>query len=116
MPAVDFSAVKARVSMDDVLRLIGWKANFTEPSGLRGNCPLCGAGKKNSRSFAVCDKGFSCFSCLAKGDQLRLYSCVMKLTVFQAAHELCGLLGVDVPVQGRTQRPAETPRNGEEER
>ncbi len=110
-PPIDFKAVKDLVSMDDVLRLIGWKPVRREPSGLRGPCPVHQSHNPRSRSFAVCEKGYCCFGCNACGDQIDLYARVNGLGLYEGAQALCEAMGIAVP------RPAfYRQRNGEEER
>lgn len=76
-------------------------------SELRGVCPLCGAGKKNSASapFAVKPgKGtWRCYVCDAHGDVVDLEQQLRGGTPVEAARRLVG----DAPLPARTSRPAE---------
>ncbi len=115
MPLVDFTELKRRVSMRDVLQLIGWTPDHYEPAGLRGRCPIHLSSSPRSRSFSVSEAGFQCFSCKARGDQIRLYATVKGVDVYRAAHQLAEALGFAVPYQTAA-RPVGKVRNGEEER
>ncbi len=111
MPSIDFDRVKDLVRMDDVLRIIGWRHVRREPTGLRGPCPIHRSSNPRSRSFAASEKGFCCFGCNQRGDQLRLYALVIGQPIYPATVQLCAVLGVPVPYL-----PSHPPRNGEEER
>lgn len=109
MPGIDFKAVRALVSMAQVLEIVGFVA--TEVSGLqrRGPCPVHRSSSPSSRVFSVnLQKNvFRCFRCGAEGNQLDLYAAVTRESVYQAALDLCQRLGIDPP---RLKPPRQGPR------
>ena len=95
---IDFDALKAMVPMRDVLFLIGWTPTVHRGGGqYRGRCPLHKTEDPRSVAFAVKDDGFTCHKCKEHGDQVRLYALWRKLTMVQAAVELCRELHLVVP-------------------
>jgi DNA primase len=99
MPGVCFRQVRARVSLRDVLELLGWQPRTRRGDQLRGPCPLHGSTAPTSRGFAVhLGKGvFHCFRCGAGGNALDLYAAATRQPLHPAAVELCRRLGHDVP-------------------
>ena len=97
MRPVDFVRLKELAPMRDVLRLLEWRPFRVEGRELRGPCPIHQSSSPRSRSFAVCDDGFYCHSCHAKGDQVRLWATVKGVGFYTAAHQLAEALGFAVP-------------------
>jgi hypothetical protein len=111
-PAIDFAAVRAAVTMAAVLQLLGFHANSSHGAQQRGPCPLHGSTSGTSRCFSAhLDKhSFHCFKCGRSGNALDLWAHANRLSVYDAAIDLCGRLGIPVPTL-----PAAPPRNREEE-
>jgi DNA primase len=99
MPSVDFRAVRAMVSMAEVLRLLDYPLPRAEPDSLRGSCPVHRSTSSKSRTFSVHLKRnlFRCFSCGAAGNHLDLYAAVTRQGLYQAALDLCEKLHRPVP-------------------
>ena len=99
MPAIDFQAVRERISMSDVLDLIGFELQSRSGLALRGPCPIHRSQTPRSRSFAVQleRKVYHCCRCGAGGNHLDLYAAVTQQGVYQAALDLCAKLQVPVP-------------------
>ena len=97
MPSLDFQAVRAAVSISQVLEIAGFVA--TEQSGdqVREPCPVHGSTSPDSRSFSVNlpRNTFQCFKCGAKGNQLDLYAAVTRLPIHEATLQLCEQTGID---------------------
>lgn len=108
MPLIDFHELKQRVSMADVLALLGWTPTVKLGLEQRGRCPFHESNSRRPRSFACHPDGWYCHKCQRGGDQLRLYAEVKGLDVYHAALELCERLRIKVPCLLRW--------NGEEER
>lgn len=102
MPYIDFEELKHRVSVEDVMRLIGWKPSYRDRGGYRGPCPIHKSRSPTSKSFSVSQDGFQCFTCKAKGDLIRLYATVIGVREYPAALQLAAILGVELPLK----RPA----------
>ncbi len=91
MPWVDYSELRRRLDMEEVLSWMDWRANVRKGEYLRGSCPLCGESKSpRARNFVVhiSRKLFKCFRCNAGGDVLVLWSKHRKTKLIEAANEL----------------------------
>jgi putative transposase len=110
-PAIDFAAVKAAVTMAAVLQLLGFKPNSTHGAQQRGPCPLHGSTSGTSRCFSAnLDQNlFHCFKCGNGGNALELWAKAQRLTIYDAAIDLCQRLSIPLPAL-----PPEN-RNREEE-
>ncbi len=90
---IDFAALRAQVSMEQVLAHLGWldKLKGSGPQR-RGPCPLHAASDARQRSFSVHlgKKVFQCFHppCGAKGNVLDLWAATQRLPLYQAALHL----------------------------
>jgi DNA primase len=76
VPAIDFQAVRERISMAEVLALIGFEPQARSGSALRGSCPIHRSQRPRSRSFSVQldRKVYRCFRCGSAGNHLDLYA------------------------------------------
>jgi hypothetical protein len=93
---VDFKALKARVTFDDVIRMLDLPMSSipgTTPTQYRGPCPRCKQGGPRAL-VATEGKGFSCFAqglpqdqrpC---GDVIAFYAHVMDVPMRQAAENI----------------------------
>lgn len=109
-PAIDFTAVRAAVTMTAVLGLLGFQPKSSHGTQQRGPCPLHGSTSGTSRCFSVnlADQIFHCFKCGRSGNALDLWAHATRQTPYDAAIDLCQRLHVAVP-------PLPTQRNREEE-
>lgn len=109
MPGVDYQAIRAAVTMTQVLDLISFEATERLGEQLRGPCPIHGPSSESSRSFSanVAKNAFRCFRCGASGNQLDLWAAVSKMKLHAATIALCERLGIDVPSIPATQ-PSKT--------
>lgn len=101
-PLIDFDALRQQVRMADVLQLVGVKITTLRADGARCPCPLHGSGP-GSRSLSVeLRKGmWRCVKCGQGGNLLDFYACVRQLPLYEAAIELAGRLGVELPTKPR---------------
>jgi transposase InsO family protein len=108
--AIDFAAVRASVSMAEVLELLHFTPRHVAGVQQRGPCPVHGSTSPRSRSFSVnlADNTFQCFKCGAAGNHLDLWVAATKQSLYSAAKDLCRQLKRPLPCQ-------EVTRNGEEE-
>ncbi len=99
MPGVDFDVLREEITMRQVLDLLGFEPSGVSGDQLRGPCPVHGSSSDRSRSFSVnLTKGrYYCFKCNSKGNQLQLWAAVHRLSVYQAAVDLCNSIGRNVP-------------------
>jgi len=98
-PGIRFAEARARVTLADVLDLIGFVAREARRDQLRGPCPVHRSTSPGSRSFSANLKRqvYQCFKCGSAGNQLDLYAAVSGLPLFEAAVALCERLHRDVP-------------------
>jgi len=98
-PAIDFDAVRVAITLAAVLQLLGFKANSTHGAQQRGPCPLHGSTSGTSRCFSANleKEVFHCFKCGCSGNALDLWAKANRLTVYDAAIDLCERLGIPLP-------------------
>ena len=103
MPGIDYTELRTRIAIADVLRLCGFHAAETAGDQIRGTCPIHGSSSPTSRSFSanLRKNNFRCFKCGASGNQLDLWVAISKLPLHEAARDLCAKLGIDVPEMRR---------------
>jgi putative transposase len=110
-PLIDFAAVHAAITMTAVLQLLGFQPQSTHGAQQRGPCPLHGSTAGTSRCFSANLElhTFRCFKCGNSGNALELWARATRLSMYDAAIDLCQRLAIPLPML-----PAAT-RNGEEE-
>jgi transposase InsO family protein len=111
-PAIDFAAVRAAVTLAAVLPLLGFRPTSTRGAQQRGPCPLHGSTSGTSRCFSANleQQLFHCFKCGRSGNALDLWAHANRLSIYDAALDLCERLHLPLPT---LQSPS--PRNREEE-
>jgi DNA primase len=99
MPGIRFAEVRARVTMSEVLGLVGFIPCETSGDQVRGPCPVHRSATPSGRSFSANLRLhiYRCFKCGAAGNQLDLYASVTGLSLFAATVELCERLHREVP-------------------
>jgi DNA primase len=112
MRPIDFNIVAQVVSLDDVLRILGWRAEYQTGPERRGSCPIHPSGHAVSRSFAVKGNMWYCHVCKKGGNQIDLYQLVSGKPVLEAAVEMCKKQGVPIPYLPRRPRKPRPPRTG----
>lgn len=99
MPGVDFNVLRKEVSMQDVLRQLRFPPVGRSGNQLHGPCPVHGSRSPGSRTLSVnvntCR--YYCHKCHSHGNQLELWAAVHKLSLYDAAVNLCRALGREVP-------------------
>jgi hypothetical protein len=112
LPAIDFAAVRAAITMAAVLQLLGFKPKSTQGAQQRGPCPLHGSTSGTSQCFSanLDEHMFQCFKCGCSGNALDLWAKAKQMTIYDAAIDLCQRLAIPLPTL-----PTTTPRNKEEE-
>ena len=103
-PLLDYAAIRARISIADVLALVNDHPLRMRASQCRGRCPLHQRESHNgSRStcFSVNLQRniFKCFGCGAQGNQLDLWRLYIRLPLYQATLELCRRLNITPPTK-----------------
>src|SRR5258705_2853023 len=99
LPAIDFAAVRAAITMAAVLQLLGFKAHSTHGAQQRGPCPLHGSTSGTSRCFSanLDQHVFHCFKCGRSGNALDLWAQANRLSSYDAALDLCQRLNIPLP-------------------
>jgi transposase InsO family protein len=97
-PAIDFTAVRAAVTMAAVLDLVGFQARTSYGTQQRGPCPLHGSTTGTSRCFSanLAQHTFHCFKCGRSGNALELWAQATRQSIYDAAVDLCRRLGMAV--------------------
>jgi putative transposase len=108
-PAIDFAAVRAAVTLAAVLELLGFHAHSSRGAQQRGPCPLHGSASGTSRCFSAnLDKHtFHCFKCNRSGNALDLWAQANRLSIYDAAIDLCNRLHLPLPSLPNQQRNSE---------
>jgi putative transposase len=98
-PAIDFTAVRAAVTMAAVLELLGFHAASSRGGQQRGPCPLHGSTRGTSRCFSASleERTFHCFKCGRSGNALDLWAQATQQTPYDAALDLCQRLAIPLP-------------------
>lgn len=99
MPGIDFAAVRCRISLAQVLDLVGFVPTRSRAEKLRGTCPVrrCITRDRCCFSANLARNQFSCFKCGLGGSQLELWAYATNQNLYPATIDLCGRLGIDVP-------------------
>jgi len=97
MPGIDFVALCARITMEEVLELLGFRPVRRIGSRVRGRCPFdCGDSPRDFvANLAV--RRYRCFSCHRSGNQLELWAAVQREPFHEAVRNLCQRLSIDPP-------------------
>ena len=103
MPGVDFDRIRAEITMEQVLSLLGFQPSKRSGRQWYGRCPLHGSGTGRCHSFSVnvAIGRYYCHHCRSHGNQLELWAAVTKQPLYQAAIDLCHHLGGEIPWIGR---------------
>jgi len=98
-PAIDFAAVRAAVTIAQVLTLLGFVPRSDHAGQQRGACPLHGATSGTARCFSVNTQAhsFHCFKCGRSGNALDLWAAAQHLSIYDAAIDLCQRLQIPLP-------------------
>jgi DNA primase len=102
MASIDYPLVRAAISMQSVLDLLGFVPSERRGDQLRGPCPIHHSKSPESRSFStnLARNAFRCFSCGAASNQIDLWSLTQSLSLFDSATDLCDRLTIPVPLRG----------------
>jgi hypothetical protein len=115
-PAIDFAAVRAAITIAQVLALLGFQARTDRAGQQRGPCPLHGATPGTACCFSVNTQAhpFHCFKCGRGGNALDLWALANRLSIYDAAVDLCQRLNVPLalltplPTGNREEEPVAT--------
>ena len=99
MPGIDFDRLRAEISMQQVLQLLGFQPTRCRSDQWYGGCPLPDCTPRSHACFSanVTLERYYCHRCHRHGHQLELWAAATGLPLHQAAVDLCATLGHDVP-------------------
>jgi hypothetical protein len=99
-PAIDFAAVWAAITIAQVLTLLGFVPHAEHATQQRGACALHGSRHGTPRCFSVNTQThtFHCFKCGRSGNALDLWAASKRLSIYDAAVDLCQRLNVPLPL------------------
>ena len=99
-PAIDFAAVRAAITIAQVLALLGFVPRSDHAGQQRGACPLHGSTHGTARCFSVNLNAhtFHCFKCGRSGNALDLWATAQRLPIYDAAIDLCQRLHIPLPL------------------
>lgn len=109
MPGIDYRELRTRISMAEVLKLLGFQAITVRGAQLRGCCPVHGVSRtawvehrhrqRHLAPFSVnLDKQvYHCFQCGSSGNALDLWASAHRLPLYAAAIDLCQALEITPP-------------------
>src|SRR5207244_11495121 len=99
-PAIDFAAVRAAITIAQVLTLLGFTARSDHAGQQRGACPLHGSTTGTARCFSVNTNAhtFHCFKCNRSGNALELWANANRLSIYDDALDLCQRLNIPLPI------------------
>jgi len=99
MPGIDFTRLRAEITMEQVLERLGFQPVACWGDQLRGPCPVHCSSWPRSRTFSVNLRlrRYYCHKCHSRGNPLELWAAVHDLPIYEAAMDLCRALGRDIP-------------------
>jgi DNA primase len=97
MPGIDFAAARTRISMDEVLDLLGFRPVRCTGSRVRGRCPFDCGGSPRDFVANLAVRRYRCFSCQRSGNQLELWAALHGKPFHEAVCDLCQRLSIDPP-------------------
>jgi DNA primase len=99
MAGIDFSALRNTITMEEVLNQLGFQPVSRTGDQLHGPCLVHGSSSPESTTFSVNLQlnRYYCHKCHSQGNPLELWAAVHRLTIYDAAVDLCRALGRDVP-------------------
>jgi DNA primase len=98
MPGIDFDALRARITMEEVLTLVGFSPARRLGCRLRGRCPFdCSDSTRNFvANLAI--RRYRCFGCGRSGNQLDLWADLHGQPFHEAVLVLCQQLEIKPPL------------------
>jgi putative transposase len=118
-PSIDFTAVRAAITLAEVLALLHFVPNRSRATQQRGPCPIHGSrNPARSDCFAadVANNIWHCFKCHKGGNALDLWMAATGQNAYDAAVDLCQRLGRPLPTKEPKRRSATTRQQTAEQR
>src|SRR6266568_543475 len=88
------------ITIAQVLTLLGFTPRSDYAGQQRGACPLHGSTHGTARCFSVNTNThtFHCFKCNRSGNALELWAAANRLSIYDAALDLCQRLNIPLPI------------------
>ena len=98
MPGINYAALRARITMEQVLELLDFRPLRRTGSRVRGRCPFgCGDSPRDFvANLAV--RRYRCFGCQRRGNQLELWAAIQVLPFHEAVLHFCQRLNIVPPL------------------
>jgi DNA primase len=111
VPGIDFDRLRAEITMEQVLELLGFVPSHRTGDQWYGRCPLHPSASPRPRFFSVnvAIGRYHCHRCHSQGNQLELWAAFTKRKLYPASIDLCRLLARDVPRIQSSRCPASHP-------
>ena len=99
MPGVDYHRLRAEISMQQVLDVVGFTPLRWTGDQWYGACPLHEARSPRERTFSVnlATGRYYCHRCRSHGNQLELWAAFIRQPLHPASIQLCHQLAIEVP-------------------
>jgi hypothetical protein len=99
MPGIDFGRLRREITMEEVLKLLGFEPLHRIGDQWYGRCPLHDTTDQRAQSFSVnvAIRGYRCHKCDHQGNQLDLWATFTRRPLYPASIALCRALGREVP-------------------
>jgi len=99
MPGIDFDKLRAEITMEQVLNLINFAPSSRSGTQWHGPCPVHPSTSTRSRSLSVNlnTRRYYCHKCRSKGNHIELWAAINRLSIYDAAVDLCRTLGHEIP-------------------
>lgn len=98
MPGIDYAALRARITMEEVLELIGFSLIRRVGSRVRGHCPFHCGNSPHDFVANLAKRRYRCFGCGRSGNQLDLWARIQGQPIHSATLHLCQQLNIDPPL------------------
>lgn len=99
MPGIDFGRLRREITMEEILKLLGFEPLYRIGDQWYGRCPLHDTTDQGAHSFSVnvAIGGYRCHKCDRQGNQLDLWATFTRRPLYPASIALCRVLGREVP-------------------
>jgi DNA primase len=99
VPGIDFNLLRQTITMNEILTALHYEPASRTGDQLHGPCPIHQSKSSTSRSLSVNLRlnRYYCHQCQSKGNALEFWAAVRKLSVYDAAIDLCKTLGKETP-------------------
>jgi DNA primase len=98
MPGIDYNALRARITMEEVLELLNFRPLRRTGSRVRGRCPFYCSNSPRDFVADLAARRYRCFGCQRRGNQLELWAAIQVQPFYEASLNLCQRLNIDPPL------------------